>query len=355
MDDDRLRTQVRTAARASDPAERLARLAAGGRQHAVLRALSSLQDGQFATRQAVALGLTSNAVRWLARSGRTSSPRRGVWRWATAAGTADVAVTAWLTCWPAGVISHRSAAHHHGLASGGAPPSPEITVAHGGPTRAPAGLRVHVSRDLPTTDRLLVGAVTYTSLARTVCDLATATDAAATLTRVDDAIALGAAPRWIHRRASALAVGRDGVALVREATSPEGAATFRSWLERTSAELFLAAGLPTPSWNVPVRDRRGRIGVVDASWTDHGVVVELEGLRFHTTPRQRRRDAEQTVEPLGAGLVVRRFTWHDVVERPAEVVATVATALEAAGADVDVALVSARLSSSTRAPVAVRR
>lgn len=266
-----------------------------------------------------------------------------MWRWSAAAGPADVAVAAWLACWPCGVISHRSAAHHHGLGGGSAPPIPEITVPHGGPTRDPAGVRVHVSRHLPAADRLVVGVVPYTSLARTVCDLAIGDDAASTLTRVDDAVALGAPPRWLHQRASALAVGRDGVALVRDATSPASAPVFRSWLERAADELLRAACLPVPAWNVPVRDGRGRIGIVDASWGEYGVIAEFEGLRFHTTPRQRRRDAQRFNRLLDAGFVVRRFTWSDVVERPIEVATTLATALRTTGADVDLDLIPARI------------
>jgi hypothetical protein len=117
-------------------------------------------------------------------------------------------------------------------------------VGHGAPTRAPAGARVHASRDLPRRDRLLVGAVPYISLARTVCDAV--------------------------------------------------------WL----------------------------VGAVL-------VVVELEGLRFHTTPSQRRRDAERFHRLLEAGCTVRRFTRHEVVADPGAVARSVARALVAAGAAID--------------------
>jgi hypothetical protein len=86
-----------------------------------------------------------------------------------------------------------------------------------------------------------------------------------------------------------------------------------------------------------VHDDGGRIGICDAVWLIGTVlvVVELEGLRFHTTPSQRRRDAERFNRLLEAGCTVRRFTWHDVVTDPGAVARSVARALVAAGAAID--------------------
>jgi hypothetical protein len=349
MADPALTAALRRAASHADPPARLAALVDEHHARVALRALSSLQDGQFATRQVSALGISTEAVRWLAASGRIASPRRGVWRWTTATGAPDPAVAAWLACWPHGTISHGSAAHHHGL--GGAPARPEVVIAHGGPTRRPPGVRVHVSRALPRADRLVVGAVPYTTVARTVCDLATEADPIATLTLLDDAVAAGAAPRWVHQRACALADGRDGVALIRAATEPGASAELRSWLERTARYVFRTAGLPEAEWNAPVHDRRGLIGVVDALWRigETVVVSETEGLRFHTTPRARARDARRFNRLGEAGCIVRRHSWHDVVQRPVEVATTVARALIAAGAAVDLSRIPSHIEVPTRA------
>lgn len=323
-----LSSRLRDAALAADPAAALPNVvaAAATTPSAALQALAALQDGQFAVRQALALGLTPSAIRWLRTSGRVTCLRPGVARWVPTPGGPDPTVTAWLACWPWGTVSHGSAAARHELRP--APPTPEITIPHAR-TRRPAGVVVHRTRSLPRQDRVLVGAVPHASLARTVCDLATTHDRAATLRLVDDAVAAGASRRWLHARAAALTSGRDGIAAVRDATSATGAAEFRSWLERTAAARWRAADLPAPRWNVPVHDHRGRIGTVDALWDGPGpgVVAELEGLRFHTSPRQRRRDATRFNRLLAAGFRVRRFTWQDVVERPGEVAATLRRAL----------------------------
>lgn len=156
-----------------------------------LRALAAGQDGQFASAQAWALGLGSGAVRWLHECGETVPVGRAISRFAAASGAPDPAVTALLACGPHAVISHASAARHHRLTRVPAPDVPEVPVPHH-VTRRPAGVVVHRSRSLPGTDIVTVGGVRYTSLARTVCDLADPDDPWETLGRLDDAVAIGA-------------------------------------------------------------------------------------------------------------------------------------------------------------------
>lgn len=327
---DELRSAIIKAAKHRDPVKSLAAMSATEDPLTLLRLLATLQDAQFSTAQALALGVSRYALNLLVDRGEVHRIRRGVWRSSTAPGQPDLAVTAWLACWPAGTISHASAAHAHGL--GEAPEFPHVTVSHD-LRRTIAGAVLHRTREMPGKDRLWIAGVAYTSVARTLCDDADATKPVATLTRVDDAIAAGAKRAWIHRRAAALAPGRSGVTLVRDATSPKAAAEFRSRLERVTSVLFSLAGIPQPAWNVPTRDRHGLIGRVDCRWDK--VVAELEGLRFHTTPSQRRRDAERFNRLLHAGLIVRRFTWRDVVDRPGYVVQTIADALVSNGIPVE--------------------
>jgi hypothetical protein len=303
-----------------------------------LRALAGGQDGQFATAQARALGVTTGQLRSWRRTGEIALVRRGVWRFTISTGHGGPAVTAFLLCWPHGVVSHRSAGRFHGLDRLREPALPEVLMPLSS-CRRPAGVRVHVTRALPREDVLAVGGLRYTSLARTVIDLANAADPWETLSILDDAVALGARPRWIDQRAAALSNGRGGVALLRESTSPGAPGAFRSWLERVSACVYRAASIPEPEWNAPVHDSEGLIGLVDALWRRWFVIAEQEGLRFHTTPRQRRSDARRFNRLCDCGYAPRRFTWADVVHRPVEVAATVQRALRAAGADLDPATI----------------
>lgn len=218
------------------------------------------------------------------------------------------------------------------------PGEPEVTVPHGIVRKLP-GIKVHWSRALPSGDVLRVGNVGYTSLARTTIDLSDPDDPWESLSVLDEVIALGAGRRWIHQRAKALANGRAGVVLIREATSPEAPGVFQSWLERASGHVYRLGGLPDPEWNVAIRDHRGRIGIVDALWRQWRVVSETEGLRFHTSPAQRRRDAHRFNRLLDADYRARRFTWEDVVHRPVQMLETLYRALRAAGADLDPACI----------------
>ncbi|QBI21726.1 hypothetical protein ER308_20605 [Egibacter rhizosphaerae] len=273
-------------------------------------------------------------MRALADAHEIVALRKGVWRFLSAPGEPDEAMTACLASWPLAVLSHASAARHHGLERVPRPAQPSVTV----PVQArcrPSGVRVHRSRALPARDVARSGRIPVTSLARTVCDLADGAAPWETFARVDDAIALGASRRWLHERASALRSGRDGVALVATATAPESGEVFRSWLERVASVVYRAAGLPDPEWNVPIDDERGLIGIVDAFWRPWAVIGEKEGLRFHSSREQLQQDAQRFNRLHEAGYVVRRFGWEDVVHRPVEVAASVMRALRAAGADLD--------------------
>lgn len=302
----------------------------------LLRHLGATQDGQFSTRQASVLGVRHSQVLALRDTGEIQNQRYGVWRFVSATGSADPAITAFLACWPAGVISHDTTAVFYGLRRVARPEKPHITVLDGVTCR-PTGVVVHHTTSLPGADILKSGPLRYTSLARNVCDLANPRNQWETLAILDDAVALGAKPRWIHERALALSLGRGGVDTVAKATAPGASSEFRSWLERAACDVFAAGGLPAAEWNVPLHDSAGLIGVVDALWRPYQVVSELQGLRFHTTPRQLERDNRKRNRLGDAHHQLRVSSWTDLVHDPVDVVATLMRALRAAGADLDLA------------------
>ena len=307
-----------------------------------LREVSAGQDAQFATAQARALGVTREDIATMRKRGEIASRRLGVWRFTSAPNDPDPAVTAMLACWPNGVISHRSAAIYHGLTRVKAPLEPEVTLPIRESRRLP-GISLHWSRNLDACDILRVGNARYTTFARTTIDLADPKDLWETLSILDDAIAGGAKRTWINNRATELANGRAGARIIRDATAKESERVFNSWLERASAHVIRAGGLPDPVWNVRVRDEHGLIGIVDALWLPWCVVAELEGLRFHTGPGKRRRDAARFNRLLEARYQPRRFTWEDIVHRPVDVVGTLYRAMRAAGADLDPARIPSKI------------
>lgn len=75
-------------------------------------------------------------------------------------------------------------------------------------------------------------------------------------------------------------------------------------------------------FNVDVRDGRGTIGPVDALHEGCGLVIELDGKRFHG-PERFQRDRTRDQRLVAMGYVVLRFTWADLEERPTEVLAII--------------------------------
>lgn len=65
---------------------------------------------------------------------------------------------------------------------------------------------------------------------------------------------------------------------------------------------------------------------VDALWSEHGLVVDVDGYTFHRTrtafERDRRRDAE--LQAHGVRLV--RTTWRQIVDEPEALAARLAAA-----------------------------
>jgi hypothetical protein len=313
----------------------------------VLRTLAAAQNGQFATEQARLLELKPSQIHALHKRGEIEWVRQRVWRFVSSPEPVDDAVTAFLACWPHAVISHASAANFHGLTRVDAPDQPEVTVRKGTRCRV-AGVVIHTSRSLEAADILSVGPLRYTSLARTVCDLATPDDPWETLSILDDAVAGGASRKWIHNRAVALGNRRPGIGLIERATRAGASDEFRSWLERAGAHVITMAGLPPPMWNVEVRDDRGRIGIVDALWLPERVICELKGLRFHTAPTQVHRDDKRLNRLFDAGYGVRVIGWRELVDDAPGAVATIGRALQAAGTTVDLARIPQDLRVPTR-------
>ena len=106
-----------------------------------------------------------------------------------------------------------------------------------------------------------------------------------------------------------------------------------SELEALFRELLRAAGLPDPVRQLDVGDGNGWIGRVDFAYPRFGLLIELDGRRFHSALLDRRADArrEQRLRAGGWAEVVR-FSWFDVVHQPELVVALLHRLLAGAAA-----------------------
>lgn len=230
---------------------------------------------------------------------------------------------------PGAVASHRTALWLHGVRTLGRPEQIELSAPNGCREQR-EGVLIHQHRDLPPADTTVAAGIPVTTCARGIIDLAGTVGPVERLEMMDEAIYAEATTRsQLLHRARACRSGRAGVSQLIRALDRHGARRFRSWLEAEAARQWRAAGLPEPSWNVVVRDTRGRIGEVDALFPGGVVVVELDGLRFHSSQAQRRRDRARDRRLVLSGRVVLRFDWEDIVRRPHAVVDEIREALVA--------------------------
>lgn len=282
----------------------------------------------FTSTELYACGWSEAAVARAVRSGRLLRLRRGVFASATA-DVNDPVLTiqaATLSCTGA-VASHRSALQVHGLPLVGArPPVPEVTVS---PRRIGALADAHLHRaTLRAEDVTAVGGIPVTSIARTLIDVArhrplgcavAAMDAAlhhrlVTPTELDD-VALSCW-HWPRIRRALRALRQvDG-----RSESP---------LESVSRLVLGWLRVPEPVLQAQIRDQGGRfVGRLDFYWPDYGVAGEADGATKYTEPEvllaEKRR--QEALEMLG--LIVVRWGWTDVAERPHALAERLAAAFE---------------------------
>jgi hypothetical protein len=232
--------------------------------------------------------------------------------------------------------SFRTAAALHGLDRHAADPEKdpvEITVEGTVQPELWWDTVVHRTKLLPSVDVVDVEGVPCTSGARMGLDLGTTlAEQVAVFKLIDDLIGGRHTTRELqHRRAVALAKGRRHAALIARLTAPGSEERFHSWLERTAAESFARRGLPAARWNAPIYEGRDLIAVADALFEPFRLVVELDGLRFHTTPAQLAKDKARDRRLAIMGYLVLRYAYWEVVEREAEVVAEIKEALRGRG------------------------
>jgi very-short-patch-repair endonuclease len=90
-------------------------------------------------------------------------------------------------------------------------------------------------------------------------------------------------------------------------------AEVRSILELRFLRMCAAHGIPRPQVNVRMQE-----WMPDFFWPEWGLVVETDGVAFHSTAWAKRRDAEKDLAMRGLGLSVLRLRWAEVVDRPAD-------------------------------------
>ena len=306
-----------------------------------LAATARSQHGVVTLQQAVAAGMTEDAVHWRVRSGRWRHLAAGLY--ATTPGDLSWLgrASAALLRAEEGALSLRSAAYVHGFE-----PKPPAIITLAVPRdrhmRRLPGTRVARRRRLEVVTRR---GLAVTTLAQTAIDLAdlrgTSWREAVSIcagvvqqtpaTTDDLATELRARKRHSHRKI--LQVGLGIVAVGAESGLEVGFVT----------EVVRDHGLPMPSLQTPESIRRPGVAVQgldggespsrlrrDAEFVEHGVIAELDGLLGHVGAGMfldRRRDRKAAAQ----GKLTVRAGWVDVVGDPCELAADLGAALRSRG------------------------
>jgi Transcriptional regulator, AbiEi antitoxin/Protein of unknown function (DUF559) len=284
-------------------------------------ALATRQGGVVSRAQLLETGLGEGAIDARVARGRLLVLHRGVY----AVGHGAVSrrgswIAALLCVGPGAVLSHGTAAAVWDLRLARGP----IHVSVGGRTGPlrHAGLVVHRPRRLPPDEVTEHDGLAVTTVERTLVDVAARasvrelekTVAAAERVGVLDAQALGAVLE--------ASVGRRGIGRLRAALGVAGPDTFtRSELEERFLALLRRHRLPLPELNAWIAFGDGEGAEADALWRGSRLIAELDGFATHGTRRAFRDDRRRDRRLKLADYEVLRFTWDDVVDRPADTAA----------------------------------
>jgi very-short-patch-repair endonuclease len=225
-----------------------------------------------------------------------------------------------LACQPRSLLSHSSAAYVWGFQP--KPPDGHVDVmVVGRQVRAQSGIRVHRTKSLARVDAGDHRDLPITSPARTVFDLASTLNQDRDLElALHEAIALklvtipqvrAVLERYPHRRGHARLAELARPARGLTVPDSRGAERLLRHLRRS--------GLPPPQVDYPLGRWRA-----DFYWQEARLVVELDGLDFHSTRPRRERDHRKDLELRTAGTEVLRFTGRQVRRELEFVLVTIA-------------------------------
>lgn len=289
--------------------------------------LAGRQGGAISRAQLRALGVTDKTIDRLLAAGWLEVVHRGVFRLGrlTQTGVLHAAV---LALGEHAVVSHRSAAHEHGLLRTRPPATVDVTA----PTtrRSRRGIRPHRSqldpRDFTTRSGLRI-----TTVARTLLDVAPVLSEPRLQAAVDEARVL----RRLHIPAIeatfARAAGHHGIGALRRALARHDPGRGRPIgdFERRASAFLRNHDFPPYVRNFTVVVD-GEPFSLDVVWLERRVALELDSRTFHDNDPSFASDRRRSRRLAAAGWQVVRGTWEDLDDRPGELAADVWALLRAA-------------------------
>jgi very-short-patch-repair endonuclease len=279
--------------------------------------LASRSHGVVTRRQLLATGISSDEIAHRVRSGALLREHPGVYRVGHRAPSVEARyLAAVLACGGGALLSGRAAGHLWGLVKGAAPP-PEVTS----PTeRRVPGVVTRRSRaaDGTTHRGIPITTVPFTLIALAPQlspeDLARACHEAG--------VRYGTTPRQVDE-VLAHRPNAPGTRQLRAVLHGDVKVTL-SKLEQRFLTLLSDHGMPLPQTNRKAGTRR-----VDCRWPTRRLTVELDGYRYHHSRHAWEQDRRREREAHARGDEFRRYTYGDVLERPALMLAELRALLRA--------------------------
>jgi hypothetical protein len=296
----------------------------------LIDAHTSRQHGVVGRAQLLAAGVPGHAIDHRLERGRLRRIHRGVYGLGRLRGPHAAEMAGVLAAGEGALLSHGSAG---ALWSQLPPRRPDSRVEVSTPgrhSRSRPELRTHRIGPIQPDEATSLHGIPITTPARTLLDLATVVSAGdleralARALRAEEPEAGGSRPGL---EASLLALigrypRREGTPLIRSLLGQDALVYTRSHAEDVFLALVERGGLPAPETNVRISDLE-----VDCLFRAARLVVEIDGFRYHSSPRALDRDRARDQTLSLAGYDVLRFTWKQVDRKPDRVLASVAVAL----------------------------
>ncbi len=292
-------------------------------------------DGVVRREELLGAGVSAGVIKRRLRDGTLSTVGRGIY----IVGALRSDRTPWrVAAWTVrgGALSHSTAARHHRLLGvEGVDPATRLHVVAPRSAHRPdlAELVLHRTTHLPSADLESVDGLSVTTVARTICDLASIVgqrrfrrmvEQNVVAKRCDVGELLACRSAYVRR-------GRSGSARLNlvfdELLNDEPLPA--SELERRMSRLLVEERIPgfVPQFRPPWFD--GRRGVVDFANERAKVIIEVDGRRWHGTTQDFDEDRRRDRRAQAEGWVVLRFSWYEVVHRPAAVAEEIAAIVTA--------------------------
>jgi Transcriptional regulator, AbiEi antitoxin/Protein of unknown function (DUF559) len=268
--------------------------------------LARRQHGVLSRRDLLALGFSSSAIEHRLRASRLHRVGQGVY----AVGRPELTregrwMAAVLACAPDSALSHRSAASLWRIRSDDERPI-HVSVRRRCEHRR-SGIRTHSRPSLRRDEVAVFHGIPVTVPARTLLDLATELRPRALERAVNEADKRDLIDPVALRGTLEEYAGEPGVRALRGLLDRDTFLLSDSDLELLFRPIVAAAGLPLPETKKMVNGYE-----VDFFWSELGLVIETDGLRYHRTPSTQARDRVRDHAHVAAGLTPLRFTHRQI-------------------------------------------